>query len=132
MGKLIFSVLLSVLSIGNSFAQKSSSGIISYTVPGGYQLVKTDNVLTYFKTDTKTGAYCRFIIYNMLPSRGGRQEDFNFFWNNMLVKSMNVGGTPAMQPAATLKGWQLTMGSSLYKDNGGEYNGHTQHVQRGK
>ncbi len=117
MKKIFFSVLF-LLSIQISFAQKSSFGIISYSVPVGYELIKNDNVLTYYKEDKSTGAYCNFFIYKIMPGKGGVQQDFNFAWSNQLQKPFKVTATANMQPAAVLKGWQFLIGTTNYADNG--------------
>lgn len=115
--KKIFALMLSAITTVAAFAQKENFGIVNYTVPPGYQLLKSDNVLNYYKLDEKSGTYCKFMIYTMLPGQGGPKQNFDFFWDNMLRKAFNVTGTADMQPAATLKGWQLTMGSTIYPDN---------------
>lgn len=117
MNKLFFSFLFLLYSIA-SLGQKGNFGILTYTIPAGYQLVKADNLLTYFRQDDKTGAYCKFVIYQTLPDRGGPQQNFDFFWDNMLKKAFNVTGPANMQPAGILKGWQLLMGTAIYADNG--------------
>ncbi|MFT3677767.1 MAG: hypothetical protein QM781_17880 [Chitinophagaceae bacterium] len=117
MNKLFFSFLLLLCSLASP-GQKGNFGILTYTVPAGYQLVKADNLLTYFRQDTKTGAYCKFVIYQTLPDQGSPQQNFDFFWDNMLKKAFNVTGAANMQPAGILKGWQLLMGTTIYADNG--------------
>ena len=118
MKKIYFTFVMALAFIVIAHAQKGNFGNVNYTIPPGYELIKNDNVLSYYKMDAASGAYCRLMIYAVLPGQGTPLQNFDFFWNNMLKKSMNVTGTPTMQPAATLKGWQLSMGTSLYKDNG--------------
>ncbi|MFT3981663.1 MAG: hypothetical protein QM687_14405 [Ferruginibacter sp.] len=114
------SLLSFILSTSVMFctAQKNDFGIVSYTVPEGYQLIKNDNLLTYHKQDGKTGAYCKLVIYKTLPDRGSAQQNFDFFWNNLVKPSYNITETADMQPPATLKGWNLLMGTKMYNDNG--------------
>lgn len=110
--------LLSLLLAMVSSAQKNNFGIINYTIPAGYQLVKNDNVLTYFSEDKSTGAYCNIFIYKMIPGQGGVQPDFDFAWSNQVQKPFKVTGTASMQPVANLKGWQFLLGTAKYADNG--------------
>lgn len=117
MNKLFLSVILLFFGIG-VFAQKNNLDIISYTVPTGYELIKNDNVLTYYKEDKGTGAYCNFFIYKLTPGKGEIQQDFDFAWSNQVQKPFKVTGTANMQPVATLKGWQFLMGTTKYADNG--------------
>jgi hypothetical protein len=117
MNKLFLSVILLFFAI-EAFAQKNNFDIISYTVPPGYELIKNDNVLTYYKEDKSTGAYCNFFIYKLTPGKGEIQQDFDFAWSSQLQKPFKVTGTANMQPVATLKGWQFLMGTTKYADNG--------------
>ncbi|PUZ25862.1 hypothetical protein DCC81_16555 [Chitinophaga parva] len=87
-------------------------------MPSGYQLVKNDNLLTYFKQDSKTGAYCKFIIYKTLPDQGGSQANFDFFWKKMVQPAFNVPDAANLQPQAKLKGWDLLLGTKMYNNNG--------------
>ncbi|MES2427867.1 MAG: hypothetical protein V4560_12890 [Bacteroidota bacterium] len=117
MNKLFLSVILLFFAIG-AFAQKNTFGIVSYTVPAGYELIKNDNVLTYYKEDKSTGAYCNFFVYKLTPGKGEIQQDFDFSWGSQVQKPFKVTGTANMQPVATLKGWQFLMGTTKYADNG--------------
>lgn len=99
-------------------AQKDNFGIVNYTIPSGYELAKHDNVLTYYKEDKSTGAYCNFFIYNTMPGHGSAQSDFDFAWTNLVQKPFKVAGAANMQPMAVLKGWQFLIGTTKYADNG--------------
>src|SRR6478735_10009839 len=113
---LLSSILL--LSTLLCAAQKNNFGIVDFTVPAGFELVKHDNVLTYYKEDKSTGAYCNFFIYNLMPGQGGVQQDFDYAWSNLVQKPFKVTGSANMQPAAILKGWQFLLGTTKYDDNG--------------
>lgn len=99
-------------------AQKQSFGVISYTVPAGYGLIKNDNVLTYYKEDKSTGAYCNFFVYKQIPGKGSVQQDFDIAWTNQVQTPFKVTGLADMQPTAALKGWQFLTGTTNYLDNG--------------
>lgn len=117
MGKLFLSLSF-FLSASYLFAQKSSFGIVQYTVPTGYTLINNDNVLTYYKEDKNTGAYCNFFVYKLMPGKGGVQKDFDFCWANLVQTPFKVTGTATMLPVSVLKGWQFIMGSTKFSDNG--------------
>ena len=117
MNKLFFSLSL-LLATSVSFAQKNNFGIISYAVVPGYKLIKNDNVLTWYKEDKSTGAYCNFFIYKTMPGHGGTKNDFDFAWNNLVQNPFKFTASPAIQPEATLKGWKFLIGNSRYNDNG--------------
>ena len=117
MNKLFFSLSL-LLATSVSFAQKNNFGIISYAVVPGYKLIKNDNVLTWYKEDKSTGAYCNFFIYKIMPGHGGTKNDFDFAWNNLVQNPFKFTASPAIQPEATLKGWKFLIGNSRYNDNG--------------
>lgn len=114
----LFSFLMLFLTVSVSFAQKSSFGIISYTVPSGYELIRNDNVLTYYKEDKSTGAYCNFFIYSTMPGHGGTQQDFDFGWINLMQNPFKFTSSANMQAVATLNGWQFLIGTAKYTDNG--------------
>lgn len=99
-------------------AQKNNFGIINYDVPAGYDLIKNNDVLTYYKEDKSTGAYCNFFVYKTMPGKGGVQQDFDFAWNNQVQRPFKVTGAANMQPVAALKGWQFLIGTTQYADNG--------------
>ena len=117
MSKLFFSFLL-LLSMPMLFAQKSSFGILTFSIPAGYELLKNDNVLTYYKENKSTGAYCNIFIYKIMPGHGGIQNDFDFAWSNQVQNPFKVTGTASKQPEAILKGWRFITGSTKYNDNG--------------
>ena len=112
--------LLSMLLITSAFcaAQKSSFGIVDYTTKPGYELIKNDKVLTLYKEDKSTGAYCNIFIYQFETGKGGVQQDFDFAWVNYLQKPFKVTGDANKQPSGVVKGWQLMLGTTNYPDNG--------------
>jgi len=101
-----------------SFAQKQHFGIVGFSVAPGFESIKNDNVLTYYKEDKSTGAYCNFFIYKIMPGRGDVRQDFDASWNQLLQKPFKVTGTATLQPAAVLNGWQFLIGTAKYSDNG--------------
>lgn len=117
MNKIIFSFLFLLLNVSMSFAQKSSFGIVQYTVPAGYTLIKNDNVLTYYKEDKNTGAYCNFFVYKLMTGKGGVQKDFDFSWINLVQNPFKVTGAATTLPVSTLKGWQFLIGNTKYAEN---------------
>lgn len=117
MYKLFLSFLL-LLSLSVAFAQKNSFGIVSYAVPADYKLIKNENVLTYYKEDKTTGAYCNFFVYKLMSGKGGVQKDFDFSWANLVQTPFKVTGAATMLPVSVLKGWQFIMGSTKFSDNG--------------
>lgn len=117
MSKAFFSLLF-LLCMLKPFAQKNSFGVVNYTVPADYQLIKNDNVLTYYKENNTTGAYCNFFIYKLMPGQGGTQRDFEYSWANLVQTPFKFISSPAMQPEAVLKGWKFLLGNTRYNDNG--------------
>ncbi|MBS1736279.1 MAG: hypothetical protein JSS98_06665, partial [Bacteroidetes bacterium] len=117
MNKLFLSTLLLLLGF-SSFAQMETFGIVNYAVPANYDLVKNDNVLTYYKEDKSTGAYCNFFIYKIMPGKGGTKNDFDFAWDKLMQAPFKFTASPEMQPEATLKGWEFLIGNARYNDNG--------------
>ncbi|MFT3827421.1 MAG: hypothetical protein QM731_26095 [Chitinophagaceae bacterium] len=99
-------------------AQENNFGIINYTVPTGYQLIKNDNVLTYYTENKSTGAYCNFFIYSLAPGQGSVETDFDYAWTNQVQKPFKVTGTATRLPVAIIKGWQFLLGNTRYTDNG--------------
>lgn len=99
-------------------AQCTSFGVINYTVPEGYKLIKNDNVLTYYKEDKSTGAYCSFFVYNLMDAKGDARQCFNFCWENLLQKPFKITAAATLQPEARIKGWRFLLGNARYNDNG--------------
>ena len=117
MNKQVYSFILLFFSLAVS-AQKGNFGIINYTVPPGYQFIQNDNVLTYYVEDKSTGAYCNFFVYNIFPGQSDIQRDFDNGWANQVQKPFKFISAPAMQPVATIKGWQFLLGNTRYSDDG--------------
>ena len=117
MNKSIFFFLLH-LSAMTSSAQKNTFDIINYTAPSDYELIKNDNVLTYYKEDKSTGAYCNFFIYKQMPGQGGVQQDFDYAWDKLVQSPFKFTSTANKQKAAILKGWQFLIGTTKYAENG--------------
>lgn len=116
--KNIFILLTLTFHTMMAFSQKNSFGIINYTAPSGYELINNENVLTYYKEDKSTGAYCNIFIYKIMPGHGSVQQDFDFAWINLMQAPFKFTSQANMQPAAVLKGWQFLMGTTIYSDNG--------------
>lgn len=117
MSRLFFSFSL-FFFMTDSFAQKSNFGIINYIIPAGYESIQNDNVITYYKEDKITGAFCNFFIYNLMPGKGSVQQDFDFAWNKLVQGPFKFNAEPALQPEAVLKGWKFLLGNTRYNDNG--------------
>gem|GEM_PF-4320283 len=107
-----------LLFMSVSFAQKNSFGILNYTIPSGYELIKNDNVLTYYKENKSTGAYCNFFLYKLMDTKGCTKQCFDFCWENLLQKPFKTGAAANLQPEANIKGWQFLLGTAKYPDNG--------------
>ncbi|MFN8252698.1 MAG: hypothetical protein U0V75_12550 [Ferruginibacter sp.] len=106
-------ILLSCLltaAVTVSRAQEGSFGIISYKIPGGYETVKKDDVLTYYKQDKSTGAFCMFFIYDLVNGKENTKNDFDFAWTNIVKKNLSATAEPVMQPETELKGWKFLTG----------------------
>jgi len=117
MNKLYFSFVL-LLSISVSFAQKGSFGMVNYTIPTGYTLIHNDNVLTYYKENKSTGAYCNFFIYKLMPGKSNAKQNFDWAWENLLEKPFKFSSTATIQPETIAKGWRLIVGTANFSDNG--------------
>lgn len=107
-----------MLSAISCQAQKSNFGILSYAAPEGHERIAHEGVTILQKENKATGAYCQIFIYGMKPGKGSVQEDFDYCWENLAEKPFKFSATPAMQPAAVLKGWQFLIGTAKYADNG--------------
>ncbi|QEC40955.1 hypothetical protein [Pseudobacter ginsenosidimutans] len=117
MNKLLLTSLF-LLSLSASFAQKNDFDIVSYAIPSDYELIKNNSVITYFKEDKSTGAYCNIFIYALIDGKGDIQKDFDYSWDNLVQKPFKFSSNANLQPVATLKGWKFLMGSAKYSDNG--------------
>lgn len=118
MQKAASTVVVFVTSLFSLFAQKENFGIINYTAPPGYEVIKKDNAYTYYKEDKATGAYCNVFIYKLMPGQGNVQKDFNSSWDGLMQKPFKITATPVLQPEAVLKGWKFIIGTATYKENG--------------
>ena len=97
---------------------QDSFGIVNYTIPAGYGVINNDNVLTYYKENKSTGAYCNFFVYKPMPGKGNTVQNFDWAWENLVQKPFKFNSTANKQPEAAVKGWQFVMGTTKYADNG--------------
>ncbi|MFT3933715.1 MAG: hypothetical protein QM726_08890 [Chitinophagaceae bacterium] len=117
MNKLRLLITLLFFAMGSS-AQKSNFGIVDYTVPAGYELVNNDNVLTYFKENKSTGAYCNFFVYKPMAGKGNTVQNFDWAWDNLMQKPFKFNSAANKQSEAVVKGWKFILGTTKYADNG--------------
>lgn len=118
MKKFLFAITFIFILLPGLFAQQGNFGILNYTVPAGYELIKNENVLTYVRENKTTGTYCNIFIYKLMPGHGGLQQDFDFAWTNLVQNPFKVTGSASLLPRANLKGWEFLLGNTMYNDNG--------------
>lgn len=116
--KIIISFTALFFYCSMALAQKQEFGALSYVVPSGYTVTKNNDVLTCYKQNTSTGAFCIFFIYQQMTAKGNTKQCFDYYWETLVQKPNNSSVAATMQPEAATKGWTFLTGNGTYTDKG--------------
>ncbi len=93
--------------------------VFTYTEPMGYKKETKKGVVTYTKTDSKTGTYCMIGLYAQSPSSGDLIKDFESDWQDLVVKPLSVTAAPEKDNGEDITGWKTYSGGANFEFGGG-------------
>lgn len=115
MKKLFLNVLILAITM-NSFAQKQTFNVISFSIPKGWQQTQNEGGIQLSVTDKNTGAYAIAVITKVNPSTASAAENFTNDWNKLVKGTVQVNEEPAMQDPVKENGWDIISGGANYTD----------------
>ena len=115
MKKLVFISLLLITNIVMA-QQKEAFDIATFKIPDGYKKDIYDSYVAYTATN-KNGGFCIIGLYDVRQKSNSLKENFDTFWNELIVPQYQVKGTPQMTEAIEIDGWQNISGGSNFEFN---------------
>ncbi len=100
----------------NSFAQKQSFDVVSFTAPKDWQQQQNEGGMQLSVTDKKTGGYAIAVITKATNTVAAANENFNNNWTRLVKSSVQVNEEPAMQQPTQENGWDVISGNANYTE----------------
>ncbi len=98
-------------------AQKQTVDLVMYNAPDGWQKDVTENTTSYTTVNKKNSSWCRINIVKSTVSKGNINQDFDYEWQEMVVKNYHPAEAPKPAAAKELKGWQTKAGAAAFTFN---------------
>lgn len=99
-------------------AQRESFDVVSYTPPKDWSReLKKGIATTYSNTNKISNTWCQLIVYKSRESKGSLSSDFNFDWQQLIVKNYLAKESPAVSSASAINGWEHRFGSGPFNFN---------------
>lgn len=113
-------ILISALCalMGNSFAQKQTFDVSTFTAPKGWKKQATESSVQLTKEDAAKGTYCVISLFKSLPATGSAKENFDLTWASVVKEMVTISTDPEMQPAETENGWETQTGYAPFESDG--------------
>lgn len=108
-------VIALLLSSMNSFAQKKTFAIVSYTEPRGWTPQQGADYISYSRIDG--ASWAQIAIYQQRTSEGDIRSDFDKEWKE-LVESSKTISEPEKTTPQSAEGWTVMSGSGVWQYNG--------------
>ncbi len=104
--------------VGNSFAQKQTFDITTFTPPKGWKKQATETSIQFTKEDAKTGTYCAITLFKSLPGTANAKDNFDLAWTSVVKEMVTVSTAPEMQQPETENGWETQSGYAPFESEG--------------
>jgi len=119
MKKLLLLSLLIAFAV-NTFAQKQTFDLITFTPPQGWTKNVEETLLSYTITDSKTNTWCRIMVIKSTVSKETIEADFESEWQELIVKNYNPTDSRKESEVQETEGWKIKAGSTKFTFNNGE------------
>lgn len=116
--KKILLLFLVIIFAENTFAQKQTFDLTTFTVPKGWEKKEGKDAIQLSKHDEKSDGYCLITLYKSTPGSADAKENFDMAWTALVKETITVSTAPEMQPAATENGWEIQSGHAPYESEG--------------
>ena len=113
-----FAILLQALLVQTSLLAQTTYDVFTYTEPKGYKKETKAGLVTYTKTDNKTGTYCIINLYTQSPSSGDLIKDFDNDWKELVATPLSVTAAPEKDNGDEITGWKTITGAANFSFNG--------------
>jgi hypothetical protein len=104
--------------IGSALGQNTYD-VFTYNEPVGYKKESKNSLLSYTKTDNKTGTYCVISLYAQSVSSGDLVKDFDNDWISLVATPLGVTAAPQKENGADITGWKTNSGGANFQFGGG-------------
>ncbi len=107
------------------FLRVSAQGIENFDLasyrPGtGWKKELRNDVVTYTKTNSRSGGYCVIAVYKNIASLGSTDKDFDSEWKTLITDRFSVKGTPQYSSGKRPDGWFSKAGAASINDGNGD------------
>jgi len=114
--KRLFSVILLLLAIMTSYAQKKTFDIVSYNEPAGWTPQQGIGNVSYSRIDGSSWA--QIAIYEHRSSEGDIQKDFDKDWKELVESVSKNISAPEKTVPQSAEGWTVMSGAGVWQFNG--------------
>jgi hypothetical protein len=104
--------------VGNSFAQKATFDITTFTPPTGWKKQTAESAIQFSKEDAAKGTYCLMTLYKAVPGTNNSKENFDLAWTSIVKEMVTVSTAPEMQAVTTENGWETQSGFAPFESDG--------------
>jgi hypothetical protein len=117
--KKTFIMLCTLCAFVGDIAAQTTYDVYIYTEPKGYKKETKNGMLTYTKSDSKTGTYCIISLYSQSPSSGDLVKDFDNDWQELVAAPLGVTAAPQKDNGDEITGWKTYSGAANFEFGGG-------------
>lgn len=113
----IFFVLFSFTSISQV---TESFDLARYSLNAGWKKETRNDVVTYTRTNNKTGGYCVIALYKNIASLGSAEKDFDSEWQTLVSNRFNIKSELRVTSGKRPDGWFSRAGAAAINDGNGD------------
>jgi hypothetical protein len=115
--KLLTYLTLFSLFLTDTFAQKETFDIITYSPPAGWKKEITENIIIYTSINNINKTWCRIGIVKSTVSKGNIDADFESEWHDLVIKNYKPTDAPKLNGVRETDGWKIKEGVTKFKYN---------------
>ncbi|NML23958.1 hypothetical protein HHL16_23960 [Pseudoflavitalea sp. G-6-1-2] len=109
-------LLMVTLFASDSFAQKQTFDLLTYTVPKGWDQQTSSTGVQLSTKDPGNGQYAAAVIVGTVAAIGTSTENFHNNCEKLVKGTVTVHEKPAMQEPQRENGWDIISGQANYTD----------------
>lgn len=114
--KIILLLNLIFLISCSGFSQKQTFGVVSYSLPKGWQQKQNEGGIQLSVSNKNTGTYSVAVITKAIASDKSANENFSSQWTTLVKSTVNTSSEPDMQEPTADNGWNIISGNANYID----------------
>ena len=115
--KLLGYLILFSLFLTDTFAQKETFDIITYSPPAGWKKEVAENIISYTTINNTNKTWCRIGIVKSTVSKGNIEADFESEWKDLVVKNYKPSDVPKLNVVHETDGWKIKEGVTKFQFN---------------